>query len=115
MYRQKRRFPGGEGVFENWLLRRAADVTCTHRQKAHTETHDRGIPLVSTHTCRQRTLLKRDANRRLIDQLVVAHVKHNSEIELYALYIEVCHQNFVNESFMIRTKNGVMIVNKATF
>lgn len=56
-------------------MRRAADVTLTQAQVTHTFGRDRGIPSVSTHTRRQRTLLKRDANRRLIGQLVVAHVK----------------------------------------
>lgn len=69
----------GKRLNVHWLLKRAADVTRTHSQSTLTAQHDRGIPSVSTHTCKQRTLLKRDANRRLIGQLVVAHVKSCSE------------------------------------
>ncbi|CAK1546109.1 unnamed protein product [Leptosia nina] len=59
----------------SWPPKRAADVIPTLRRPTHTDGNDRGIPSASTLTCALRTLLKRDANRRLIGQLVVVGVK----------------------------------------
>lgn len=63
-----------------------------HAHSAAWPWHSIGI---HTHTCRQRTLLKRDANRRLIGQLVVAHVKYKSDVESYSLYIDRCLQKIL--------------------
>lgn len=78
----------GRQFHRGWSMRRAADVTPTQMRRAHTGASDRGIPQVSTHTPTKRTLLKRDSNRRLIGQLVVADVKSCSGWKFCFAYID---------------------------
>lgn len=86
---RKRRYRRGGRFKWYWSVHRAADVTRTQMYSTSTDQHDRGIPSESTLTCTQRTLLKRDANRRLIGQLVVVDVKQCRGAWKIFTYIDV--------------------------